>query len=369
MATPRRSNFAGGLLALALVIGLGVRFCTRRPIAPPPAEEVQSPAAPAPRPRAAPPAPPAEKPAAPTPSGAAPALPKDGAFARARWGAGRGELGRSRQAEGSAEAPLALVAGPRGEVWVLDQVNGRVARWDAQGQPLDPWPLPLETPRELASGPGGRLALLDPHRGGSVALLGPDGRPAGEVPIAGPGLPDPALATGLHSDDDGVWVEREHAFFVRVADAAGRPASERTVLDGRPARAGGLLLSAAIIDARAGTAWVRALDRAKGALAWQRRYTLPAPILRLALLDSDREGRIAFGVHVAREVAPGRFADESIQLLCLAPDGAVRAVVALPPPEGPEESLRELALAEDGTVLYLHRTAAEARLLRIPCGR
>lgn len=305
-------------------------------------------------------------PAAPLRAGPAPS--GDRVFVRAKWGAGPGELGRTRAQEGNAEAPLALTVDGRGTVSVLDQVNGRIARWSAQGEPLAPWPLTQQTARELSAGPGGALALLDPTRDLSVAVLGPDGRPLGEAPIRGQGFDDPAQATGLHFDESGVYVEKGHALFTRVADAQGRPVAERAVLDGRPGRAGNVLLSAAIIEARAGTAWVRTVDRASGALRWQRRYTLPAPILRLVLLESDAEGHIAFGLHLAREVEPGRFTDESLQVLCLAADGVVRDVVALPPPEGPEEALRELALAADGTLLYLHRTADEARLLRLRCG-
>lgn len=289
-------------------------------------------------------------------------------FARARWGSGPGELGRSRALEGNAEGPLALTVDGNGTVFVLDQVNGRIARWNGQGLALAPWRLTQQTVRELTAGPNGAVALLDPTRDLSVAVLGPDGHALGEAPIKGKGFDDPALATGLHFDERGVYVEKGHALFTRVADAQGRPVSERDVLDGRPGRAGGVLLSAAIIDARAGTAWVRTVDRVAGTLRWQRRYTLPAPILRLVLLDSDAEGRIAFGLHLAREVEPGRFTDESIHVLCLGTDGAVRDVLALPPPEGPEEALRELALAADGTVFYLHRTVAEARLLRVHCG-
>jgi hypothetical protein len=291
----------------------------------------------------------------------------DPVFIHARWGTGPGELGRRREQEGNAEAPLALTVDGRGTVSVLDQVNGRIARWSAQGEPLAPWPLTQQTPRELAAGPGGALALLDPTRDFSVAVLGPDGKPLGEAPIRGPGFEDPALATGLHFDETGIYVEKGHALFTRVADAQGRPVAERAVLDGRPGRAGGVLLSSAIIEARAGTAWVRAVERSTGLLRWQRRYTLPAPILRLVLLDSDGEGRIAFGLHLAREVEPGRFTDESLQVLCLSPEGVVRDVLALPPPEGPEEALRELSYSEDGTLLYLHRTADEARLLRLRC--
>ena len=44
---------------------------------------------------------------------------------------------------------MALAVGERGETLVLDQVNGRIARWDASGAPLPPWPLALRTPNRV----------------------------------------------------------------------------------------------------------------------------------------------------------------------------------------------------------------------------
>src|SRR5437879_4714919 len=56
------------------------------------------------------------------------------------WGAGAGALGRSAASESSPEAPMALAVARSGEVLVLDQINGRIARWDASGAPLPAWP-------------------------------------------------------------------------------------------------------------------------------------------------------------------------------------------------------------------------------------
>ena len=247
---------------------------------------------------------------------------------------------------------LALTA--RGDALVLDQVNHRIARFDPSGAPLTSWPLEVRAPRDLAVGPGGSVAVLGQ---GEATLLGPDGRVRSTQPLGA--LPDPAAASGLSLDERGLWVEQGHAWEYLLGSSEKR--------DGRLSRDGALLLSAGLAEAQAGTAWVRALDAKTGQLRWQRRYAFAAPVLRLALLDSFERGGLAFAAHVAREITPGHFADEAMQLLCLAPDGAVLNTFTLPPPEGPEEAQRELAAGLDGTILYLHRTASGAELLRLRC--
>ncbi len=253
---------------------------------------------------------------------------------------------------------MALSVGPRGEILVLDQVNSRIARFDSSGAPLPGWPLDLRTAREIAAGPRGEIAVLDPGRD-RVVLLEPDGKVRKY-------LGTPELATGVTVDPGGIWAEIGHAWNVRIAGPDGEDAP-RDKRDGKASRDGSSLLSAGIAEAKAGTAWVRALDAATSAFRWQRRYTFPAPILRLALLDSFADGRIAFGAHVARESTPGHFTDESIEVFCLASDGSVRNALSFPPPEGPEESMRELSAGPDGTIVYLRRTRTGLRLLTATC--
>jgi hypothetical protein len=254
---------------------------------------------------------------------------------------------------------MALAMGQRGETLVLDQVNGRIARWDSAGAPMPPWPLSLRTPRDLAVGPRGEVAALDPT-GDRVVLLGVDGAEKESLPIRGAHAKEASLATSLSVERDGVWVEIGHAWNVRIDE----PRERR---DGRLSRDGAVLLSAGIAEAQAGTAWVRALDASTATFRWQRRYAFAAPILRLVLLDSFDAGGLVFAAHLAREIMPGKFVDEAIEVLCLAADGAVLSELTLPPPDGPEETMRELAAAPDGALVYLHRMRAGAELIPARC--
>src|SRR6185503_11895427 len=113
-------------------------------------------ATPTPAPMAAPHAPlPATAASSPAPAGKK-------TFFSVAWGSGPGQLGRTTGQESSPEAPMSIAIGPNGETLVLDQVNGRIARFSRAGAPLDPLPLALKTPRDLAVGPHGEIAVLDP---------------------------------------------------------------------------------------------------------------------------------------------------------------------------------------------------------------
>ena len=246
---------------------------------------------------------------------------------------------------------MAIAIGARDEIFVLDQVNSRIVQGDKV------FPTGMRGARDLAIGPRGDMAVLEPKR---VAWFGPDGTLRKAIAA-------PDLATGVTVEPSGIWVEIEHAWNVRVAGPDGQEAAPGEKRDGKASRDGVWLLSAGIAEQAAGTAWVRALDAKTGEFRWQKRYAFPAPILRLALLDSLADGRIAFAAHVAREITPGRFADESMQVLCLDRDGAVRNALTFPPPEGPEEAMRELAAGLDGRIVYLLRNRTGLRILSGNC--
>jgi hypothetical protein len=284
------------------------------------------------------------------------------------WGSGAGQLARSTPEEGNPEGPMSFTVGPEGTLLVLDQVNGRIARYDRNGQPLEPIPVSQTLPHELAVAPDGSIAVMDRLADRSIALFDSQGKLVGDFPLKGKNLPEPGLATGLFVDETGIYVERGHGPLVRVGDLHGRGDPEQPPLDGRPTPEGKSLLSAAIIDARAGRFWVRSVDRASGQMRFMKELRLPVPLRHLMYLDADRAGRIYVGAAVGREASPGEpLLEEGVQVLCLSPEGEVRGSAMLPPNQLPDETFRELTVTEDGTILYLHRTEAGAELRRYRC--
>ncbi|HZI13202.1 MAG TPA: hypothetical protein VE153_22670 [Myxococcus sp.] len=303
--------------------------------------------------------------AQPTPAGSI--------FFQAGWGSGEGQLGRLEANESNPEAPMSLTVDRQGNVYVLDQVNGRIVRLDKNGQPLPPLPVTQQVPRDLVASPTGGLVVMDNLRDNSVAVLGPDGQLLGELPVVGKNVDRGGLALGIHADSSGVYLERENGMTVRVGDAAGTVDAERPVLDGRPSRDGASLLSMAVIQVAKGRFWVRSLDRASGQMKFMREFVLATPILHLSLLDSDAAGRIYAAANVAREEqdpATGDFhlVDQSVQLLCLSPGGELQRVLSLPPNRMAHESVRDLTVRDDGVILYMHRDEEGVRLLQYACG-
>jgi DNA-binding beta-propeller fold protein YncE len=296
-------------------------------------------------------------------------------FFKASWGSGKEQLGKLDAKESNPEAPLALSLDSQGNVYVLDQANGRISRLDKDGQVLPPLQVTQQTPRDLAVSPTGTLLVMDNMRDKSIAVLDPGGLPLGELPLSGKNLEAASSAMGLTTDSSGVYVERADGMTVRLGDAAGTPDPERPLLDGRPSRDGSSLLSMAVIQAETGRFWVRSVDGLTGQMKFMREYVLPTPIMYLNLLASDAAGRIYVAANVARELpiddpATGniRTVDASVQLLCLSSMGEVQKVLTLPPSTVPHETVRELTVREDGLIFYMHRTEEGVQLLQYSCG-
>src|SRR5262249_14147853 len=153
-------------------------------------------------------------------------------------------------------------------VAIVDQVNRRVQRFQG-GRPVATLDVGGDTVQDLVLAAGGRTVLLDRLADRNLQVYSASGRLENEMALEGPGVPEGGGVTGVFADDQGIYVEREHAALVRVAARAGHTDRQRIELPGRPTRDGRLLVSAAIVDRAAGVVMVRAFDRATLAPAWQ----------------------------------------------------------------------------------------------------
>jgi hypothetical protein len=280
------------------------------------------------------------------------------------WGGSKmNQVGRDRPEEGNPEGPMSLAADRSGRVLVLDQVNGRVVRYGASGQPESAVKIDLLAAQDVVAAPDGSMAVLDRLAGKKVALYDAAGKPRGELPLTGPSLEEPGLVTGIFVDGDQVYAEKEHGPLVLLGDTSGRPANPRTELPGRPSRDGKSFLTAGITDGPTGRIYVSAMDRATREHRFTRELRLGAPLRYLLLLDSDAKGTI----YVAAQVE-GEEDLERILLHCLEPArGAPAGSAELPASVLPEESFRDLTVPEEGGVLYAHRTAEGVSYERYAC--
>lgn len=263
----------------------------------------------------------------------------------ARWGSGRGELGRSRPQEGNPEGPMSF-ARSGDELLVLDQVNGRVVRYDANGKPRSTFETTATT-QDLTVAKDGTVVLLDRLVDKTVRLVDRNGRPIGALPLPADRVEDPGLVTGVFVDGKDVYVEKEHGVLTRIGSTDGS-AADAAELTGRPSRDGALLLMA-VLSAPEARVNVNAFDRKLGSLRFARVVQFPRPVRQIMLLDTDMRGTIYLGVLGG--------SPQMVHIACLDPgDGRAIGRLSVPTSATPEESFRDFTIADDGTILLALRT-------------
>jgi hypothetical protein len=232
------------------------------------------------------------------------------------------------------------------DLLVLDQVNGRLARYDAEGRLVSTRPASA-TAQDVAVGKDGTVATLDRLVGKAVTLVGPDGRAVGELPL-GPKVGEPGLVTAVLVDGPLVYVEREHGALVLLGRTDGTPADGPPLI-GRPSKDGKLLLTAGLAAKPEGRAYLNVVDRATSSLRFARAILFPRPAQAVVLLDSDARGTLYLGVAAGDE--------GEAHVACLDPvDGHVLGRIALPMSYTPEESFRDFTVGDDGAIVFALRT-------------
>lgn len=292
----------------------------------------------------------------PTPADAQPAPPA-AAPVRSSWGGGPDQLGRSRPREGNPEAPMSLTVAPDGSTVVIDQVNGRLVRIKPDGT-REAIPSPLQHPQDLTIAPDGTLLVLDRLADRTVALVSPDGKLIGQLPMPEARVGESGGVTGVFVDRGAAYVEREHGALVKLGDTQGKPADgDPEELPGRPSRDGACFLSAALLDGPQGRVLVEAIDRAEGIRRFGRELRLDEPVRAILLLDSDQAGNVYVGLLLAGAEA------SRVALIALdGRDGHPLGRRDVPGSSGPEETFREFSVRDDGTIVHLRHDDAGASI-------
>lgn len=269
------------------------------------------------------------------------------------WGARPGEFGCRTDPESNAEGPMAAIAGEDGELDVLDQVNQRIQRFRG-GRLRAIVPIRSAAAQDLARLATGGFAVLDRLARPSVQIYQASGLPGRVLSLDVAAPLQAGGVTGLHADASGVYIERGHQSWLRLAGADGEPA-EPTELFGRPGRDSRLLVRAALANAARGEVMVEAAAWPDAQLAWQRRVQLGARALELVLLDTDGYGRTYVGARVGdeRAEAPYEIVGEALVVIRLAPDGSPAGRLHLPCRSLGEESFHPLSVDASGAVHVL----------------
>jgi hypothetical protein len=261
---------------------------------------------------------------------------------------------------------MSFVVDERGRLWVLDQVNGRLVRYGANGELEATIPIDRANAQDVAIADDGAIAVLDRYGEGDVALYGENGKLAGTLPLVGEGIEAPGDVTGVFVDGNDVYAESEHGPLVKIGDTSGTPANPRETIPGRPTRDGKAYLKAGITDAKAGRTYVIANERPSEAHLFTREIRFEGVVWHIVLLDTDREGTIYF----AAEIQPGAEGTDPnvVVLACL--DGATgvpKGSAELPANTLPEESFRDLVVLDEGGVVATLRTEKGVSYTRYDC--
>lgn len=284
------------------------------------------------------------------------------------WGSGEGNLGRSRPDEANPEAPMSLTVDAAGNAWVLDQVNDRLVKLDRAGKAVQTIPLTVQGPQDVAVTADGKVLVLDRLIDKSIAVIGPDGKPLGELPISGKGLEETGGVTGLFTEGDSVYVEREHGDSIRVGDTSGKADPERPEVPGRPGQDGRTYLTAGIVDAASGLVMINVNDAPSKAHRFTRQLVLGAHVVALNALDTDRSSIIYLGTVVETAGSTPEQPKFGVALLCLDPlDGRILGQATWPANAGAEETFREMSVLPEGGVVFLERTEQGSRLVKYAC--
>jgi hypothetical protein len=249
-----------------------------------------------------------------------------------------------------------------GNLVVLDQVNRRLVVMDRGGRTRTVIPLQERVPQDVAVGRRGETAILDRLGDQSVTIRTPTGAVLGALPLRGKGVPEPGLVTGVFIDGTDIYVERRHGPLVLLGDTSGNIAQDRTEIPGRPSRDGMLFLSAGIVDAQAGRMYVSAIDRKLGEHRFTREIGTGAPVRSIALLDSDMRGTVYVGVLL--ETSAGEWQ----RIYCMEPRrGDPLGQIDLPASSMPEETLREMAVMDEGGVVVAQPSDWGMRYVEYQC--
>lgn len=291
-------------------------------------------------------------------------------FAQFGWGSGEGQLAHKRPDEANPEGPMSLAIDKRGNVMVLDQVNDRLVKLDKSGKVVGSTPLTVQGAQDITVAADGTTLVMDRIIDKSIAVIGPDGKQVGELPIEGKNLEEGGAATGVFTDGEDVYVEREHGDLVKVGTTSGKADTNREEVPGRPSRDGSAYLTAGISVPGEDRLYVGAIDKASRQQRFQREYRLGSAVLGLMLLDTDASGIIYVAALTTVAVA-GKSAEDArpmVLLLCLDPlDGRPLGRAELPANMHADETFRELVVTDEGGVLYLYRSDEHAQLQKYDC--
>lgn len=269
------------------------------------------------------------------------------------WGNGFHALGRIETPDGNFEGPMGIHITPRGELFVLDQVNRRIVCAE-HGQIQSVVPVPSETAQDFAPLPKGGFAILDRQPDRGIQIIGQDGLRLSHVPI--PSWLELGAITGFWADEQGMYLSRDYLQTIQFADAQAEPLPSIKSLSGRPA--GSLLLSTWLLEQASHRVTLKVRNRSEGTLVYERQVQFTLPVVQVLLLDADRRKQVVLGVLLGHEDLTPPFAlrEGTLVVVRFSKEGKELGRYKLPLSFRRHETFRPMTLDSEGRVVVLSAT-------------
>lgn len=202
-------------------------------------------------------------------------------------------VGRIDGVESDSEGPKAFAVKPDDGTFVLDGVNSRVLDLDARGIIVGKLDLPSSTYDDIEQVDGWAVLVLDRLVGKNLLVMDRQGVYLADVDIEGHGIDHAGLVTAMLARENGVWLEVNHRYSVKVLDRNLQPCRRQIVL-GRPA--GDMHTIHGALNGRGGVRIWRDRRNARSSLA---ETTLVGryPVYRIVWLDHDAQSMIYVVLH------------------------------------------------------------------------
>lgn len=269
-------------------------------------------------------------------------------------------VGRIIGDESASEGPESFAPMPDGSLLVLDQVNQRVLHLDAEGGVQGTFALPVSTFEDIEQFEGRAVLVLDRLAGRALYVFDLQGQVLAEVPVEGRGIERGGSITAMLPRPDGVWLEVDHRYSVKVLDRRLRPCQRQVIL-GRPIVNGRSLR--AELDGNGGVS-VSTSPRTEREAAQTATLVGEAPIERIVWLDADAQGRVYVVLHEVDRSDEPPFQVRGERYLMVVLGGRLRELGRTPSPWvrteydqhaelrlGPDGRLWQMAFTPEGVLL------------------
>ncbi|MFH1435451.1 MAG: hypothetical protein ABIJ56_07015 [Pseudomonadota bacterium] len=267
------------------------------------------------------------------------------------WGSGDWQAGKKDADESAPEGPMSFTVSPWGGIYLLDQVNLRVLMFSPQGLPVGQVPVHSDTYQDIEVSAGGQIVLLDRLAGRCLTVLDAGGKPVSRTGIEGGAIPEGGGVTAMFLRDDGVWLEVEHRYLVRLLDGSCAPTSQQ-VFPGRFAPAAPRALRAQRLTPS--SAEIQIVDGSTGGPVGRAVMGWGSLLYRIVWIEPDRHGNIVMMFHLLDELDPVNVAREEVAAYVASSDlQTVTPLFSTPDTIREWEQFREFKVLADGTVLQM----------------